>query len=39
MMILQFGADVRVIEPEALRNEIEREIDRMQDLYRTMQSS
>lgn len=39
MMILQFGADVRVIEPEALRNEIEREIDRMQDLYGTVQSS
>lgn len=34
MKILQFGADVRVVEPEALRLEIAEEIRRMGEIYR-----
>lgn len=33
MMILQFGADVQVMKPEALRKEIEEEVGRMSELY------
>jgi predicted DNA-binding transcriptional regulator YafY len=34
MQILQFGADVQVISPEALRQEVRDEIDKMGGLYR-----
>ncbi len=34
MMILQFGADVRVIEPEVLRDVIRKEIAEMAEVYR-----
>ena len=33
MMILQFGADVQVISPAALRDEIAAEVARMRDMY------
>lgn len=35
MMVLQFGADVHVLAPEALRDEIRKEVSRMRDLYGT----
>jgi predicted DNA-binding transcriptional regulator YafY len=34
LMILQFGADVEVVAPEVLRDEIREEIARMKALYR-----
>jgi predicted DNA-binding transcriptional regulator YafY len=34
MMILQFGADVEVLAPEALREEIREEVVRMREIYR-----
>ena len=33
MMILQFGADVQVIAPDALRDEIRNEVVRMSEMY------
>ena len=33
MKILQFGADVEVIAPEELREEVRQEIDKMAKLY------
>jgi predicted DNA-binding transcriptional regulator YafY len=33
MKILQFGADVEVVEPAALREEVEEEIQRMVEVY------
>lgn len=33
LKVLQFGADVEVLEPEALRESIREEIERMRDLY------
>jgi predicted DNA-binding transcriptional regulator YafY len=34
MMILQFGGDVEVLTPEALRDEIGAEVARMREVYR-----
>jgi len=33
LRVLQFGADVEVVEPEALRREIRDEIDKMMKIY------
>ncbi len=39
MMILQFGADAQVLAPEALRDEIRKEVARMRELYSSEQEN